>query len=189
MTSGFHTTTSWRTSDYALLVLSFVPAAILTWGVHEVAHWLTGVAIGYDMWITFNQAGPVQGSYDSSFHEILIAMAGPIVTWSQAVLAFAVVRRSRKLWTYSFLFLALWMRALAMCMSFISNPNDEARTSLIFGLPMWVIPGVSVILLLTLTFLGSRSLKVGWKGNVTSYVMASIVTTIVILSDQWLFTR
>lgn len=183
------TTASWRKSDYLFLAASFIPAAILTWGIHESAHWLTGVMLGYDMWITLNQVGPVQGSYDSDGHQILVAMAGPIVTWIQAIVAFLVIRSTRELWMYSFLFLAFWMRAMAMCISFISNPNDEAKASMLLGLPMWVLPIVSVAFLLTLTYFGSRKLKAGWKSNVIAYLMASLVSAAVIFSDQLLFPR
>lgn len=179
----------WRAFDYWMLAVCFFPAAVFTWGVHEYAHWLMGGILGYEMWITFNQAGPVQGNYDSDWHQILIAMAGPIVTWVQAVLALFLICWSRQLWMYSFLFLALWMRTVAMIISLVSNPNDEARVSLLIGLPVWVVPVISVALMFALTYVGSRSLKAGWRSNVVAYVMASVVTVIVVFSDQLLFTN
>lgn len=180
-------TMPWQRPDYWILAVSFIPAAIVTWGLHESVHFLTGIGLGYDMWITFNQVGLVEGQYDSNMHEIMVAMAGPIATWIQAVLAFLVIRRFRTLWTYSFLFLACWMRAVAMGISFIANPNDEASASVLMGLPMWVLPSLSVLMLLALTFAGSRAIKAGWKGNVIAYAMASLVTAAVVFSDQLLF--
>ena len=178
---------SWRAADYSWLAACFVPAVLATWGVHEGAHWLMGTTLGYDMWITFNNAGPVRGAYDTTVHRALVGMAGPAATWLQAIAALLLIRRLRALWTYSFLFLALWMRFLAFCISYISNPNDEASVSLLLGLPMWVLPAVSVALLATLTYMGRRSLMVGWKGNVLSYVMASLVSAVVVFSDRLLF--
>ncbi|WP_420643522.1 hypothetical protein [Candidatus Leptofilum sp.] len=178
---------SWRKNDYWTLAAFFILATILTWGIHEFAHWLTGRILGYDMWITFNQVGLVQGEYSSVWHQSLVAMAGPIVTWLQAVVVLLFIRQSGKLWPYSFLFLAFWMRTVAMLISFLSNPNDEAKVSLLLGLPMWVLPAISVIFLLVLTVMGSRALKVGWKGNLVSYVMASLMTAVVVFSDQLLF--
>ena len=177
----------WRTTDYLILAAYFFPAAVLTWGIHEYAHWLMGRVLGYDMWITFNQVGLVQGNYDTDLHQILVSMAGPIVTWLQALVALFLIRRTRHLWSYSFLFLAFWTRALALTISFLSNPNDEARVSLLLGLPMWIVPAISVIFLLALTYFGSRSLRAGWKGNAIAYVMASLVSAIVVFSDQLLF--
>ena len=179
---------SWSGNDYLILALSFIPAAIVSWGIHEFAHWLTGGVLGYDMWISFNQVGLVEGKYDSKLHEFLVAMAGPFVTWIQAVVTLIFIFRFRQLWIYSFLFLTLWSRALAFGISYISNPNDEAGASLLVGLPMWVLPALSVIFLFVLTFLGSRRLKAGWKGNLLAYLMASIVTAVIVFSDQILFT-
>ncbi len=177
----------WAKRDYWQLAGSFIFAAILTWGIHEGAHWLMGSVLGYDMWITLNQVGLVQGEYASDFHQILVSMAGPIITWLQAIGAFLFIRRSEHLWIYAFLFLTFWMRAMAMGISFLTHPNDEASVSLLLGLPMWVVPAISVIFLLVLTYQGSRLLNVGWKGNLVSYLMASLMSTIIVFSDQFLF--
>lgn len=178
---------SWQTRDYWQLAAGFILAAILTWGIHEGAHWMMGNVLGYDMWITFNQVGLVQGEYQSDFHQILVSLAGPIITWLQAIGALLLIRRSGNLWIYSFLFLAFWMRAMAMGISFLANPNDEARVSLLLGLPMWVLPAISVIFLLVLTYQGSKLLNVGWKGNVVSYVMASLMSATIVFADQLFF--
>ena len=177
----------WQKNDYLILAAYFIPATVLTWGIHEYAHWLMGRALGYDMWITFNQVGLIQGDYDSNLHQILLSMAGHIVTWLQAIVILFFIRRRRHLWLYSFLFLAFWTRILAMIISLLSNPNDEARASLLLGLPMWIMPTISVMFLLILTYFGDRSLRPGWKGNVIAYVMASLMTTAVVFSDQVLF--
>lgn len=179
--------TPWGARDLLTLAACFVPAAIFTWGIHEFAHWLTGEALGYDMWITFNQVGLVDGGYDSAWHQHLVTMSGPLVTLAQGFAALGLVRWSRKLWTYSFLFLTFWTRAVATGISYAATPNDEARVSLSLGLPMWVLPSVFVLILLTLTYFGSRHLRAGWKANAISYVMASVVTAAIVFSDQLLF--
>jgi len=178
---------NWTNVDFAILAVSFVPATVLTWGIHELAHYLTGITLGYEMWMTLNQAGPVQGNYDSNFHQIAVAIAGPILTWIQGVIAYFAVRWSRELWVYSFVFLTFWMRAVAMIVSFVSNPNDEAAAGILLGWPMFVIPALSVGFLFVLTLLASRTLKVGWKGNLVAYVAASFASTFVVFSDQAIF--
>lgn len=170
-----------------ILALSFLPAAVFTWGIHEYAHYAAGVLLGYDMWISFNQVGLVEGSYDSTTHKLIVTMAGPVVTWIQAIVALMVVKSSQKLWTYSFLFLTFWTRFLASAFSLLFMANDEARASLLVGLPIWVLPLVSTAFAFALTVWGSRHLKVGWKGNLVAYLASSVVTTIVIFSDQLLF--
>lgn len=177
----------WTKSDYLKLALWFFPAAVVTWGIHEVAHWGTGKLLGYDMWITFNQAGPVKGSYDSTFDSVLISMAGPVVTLIQGAVALILINRLSDVRYYAFLFLAFYMRAVAMGLSYTSKPNDEAATSLLLGLPMWVLPSVSVGILFLMTYRGSTKLNVGWKGNVVAYVAASIVVTLVIVLNGIVF--
>ncbi|NQV72832.1 hypothetical protein HQ496_06900 [bacterium] len=176
-----------NSTKYLVLALWFIPAAIVTWGVHEFAHWAMGEMLGYDMWISFNQAGLDHGQYRATIHEILVSLAGPAVTWVQAIVAYVLLRRSKKVWLYPFLFLTLWMRAVAMGISFISLPNDEASSSLLMGLPMFLLPLLSVLGLLFITYLGSRALNIGWKGNALSYLMASLVTTAIVFADKMVF--
>ena len=79
------------------------------------------------------------------------------------------------------------MRIVALGISYTSKPNDEAAVSIILGLPMWVIPSIIVGILFYLTYLGSKKLQIGWKGNVLSYFMASIVVTLIVVLDGILF--
>ena len=178
---------STKASRLKRLALWFIPAAIVTWGIHEFAHWATGELLGYDMWLSFNQAGLIQGEYGSTTHQILVDLAGPAMTWAQAILALYFIRRFKQGWIYAFLFLAFWMRGLAMAFSFISLPNDEARASLLLDLPMSVLPALSVIVLLVFTYIGSKTLNIGWKGNIVSIVMASLVTAMIVYADQLIF--
>ena len=92
---------SWTAKDYGLLAAMFVPAAVVTWGIHELAHWAMGVALGYEMWMTFNQAGPTQGSFDHESHQVLVSLAGPLITWIQAGVALWLIERYQKLWIYA----------------------------------------------------------------------------------------
>jgi hypothetical protein len=179
----------WTVKDYAWLFFAFFPAAIFTWGIHEAAHYFMGRALGYDMWITFNQVGLVEGDYDSLLHRNLVSIAGPVVTAIQAVLAWWFIRKSNALWAYALVFLTVWTRALAMVISLMGDPNDEARISLSLGLPIWVLPSISVAFMLVFTMLSSRSLRAGWKGNLVAYVGASLVTALIVYSDQFLFYR
>ena len=127
-------------SDYFKLALWFFPATVVTWGLHEFGHYATGLLLGYDMFITFNHAGPTQGSYTSTNHDILVGMAGPIITWVQAVIAWRMIMKRDQIELYAFLFLPFAMRTMAMGLSYIAKPNDEAAASLLLGLPMWVLP-------------------------------------------------
>ena len=181
------TNNSWTGRDYAWLFLAMFPAAILSWGIHEGAHYLMGRALGYRMWISFNQVGLVEGDYASLLHRNLVSAAGPMITAVQAVLAWWFVRKTKALWAYALVFLTVWTRLLALVISLVSIPNDEARISLSLGLPIWVLPSISVAFMLWFTVLASRTLQVGWKGNLVAYLGASIVTPLIVFSDKLLF--
>lgn len=157
-------------------------ATVVTWGLHELAHFQAGRWLGYEMWMSMNRAGPLEGGYASTTHRVIVAMAGPFVTYIQALVAFALVRRWHLGGAYPFLFFALFMRLTAFVIG-ISHPNDEARTSLDLGLPVWALPAVVVALLLLLTIAGSRTLRVGWRTNTVLYLLASLITAAIVFGD------
>ena len=179
--------TGWKAYDWSVLAFSFFPVALLTWGIHEFGHFAAGSLLGYEMWMTLNKAGPVQGTFDTELHEAIVAMAGPVVTWIQAGIALFVAQKTDRLWVYSAVFMPVVMRSTAMIISFVSHPNDEAKTSLILGLPIWTVPAISVSLLTGVTLLAAYRLKAGWRENLVAYIAASLVTSIVVFSDRFLF--
>lgn len=157
-------------------------AGAITWVIHELMHFQAGRWLGYEMWVSLNQAGLVEGSYRTLAHDMIVTMAGPVMTYAQAVIALLFIYRKQALWAYPYLFFAWFMRTVAMGISFFS-PNDEARTSLDLGLPMWVLPALAVAFLLILTIAGSRRLKVTWKTNLLLYLLASLLTAAIVFAD------
>lgn len=94
-----------------------------------------------------------------------------------------LVVRSKSLIAYSFVYFSALMRAVAFLVSF-RQPNDEARLSLDYGLPMWALPSIAVVVLIAMTVVGSRKLGVGWKQNLALYAIASAVAAAMVLGDQ-----
>jgi hypothetical protein len=176
--------TASKKRPWAAYTLMFIPAALVTWLPHELAHWMMGEALGYDMWMSINGGGLVgEGSYDNAFDRSLVDAAGPLLTYSLAIGTLALIRVTRSLLLYPFLFLQFYMRAVALGISVVSQPNDEARISLELGLPLWALPVIAVTMLLALTVIGSRTVRAGWTGNMLAYVMASLVTAAVVFLD------
>lgn len=159
-----------------------VLAGLLTWTIHELMHFQMGRWLGYEMWVSLNRAGLVEGTYQSTAHDIAVTMAGPAITYIQALVALVLIYRKNAVLAYPFLFFAWFMRTVAMGISFIS-PNDEARTSLDLGLPMWALPALAVTVLLAMTILGSRHLKLTWKTNALLYLLASLITAAIVFAD------
>lgn len=176
--------TASKKAPWATYALMFIPAALVTWLLHEFAHWQMGEALGYDMWMSLNGGGlEGEGSYDSASERSLVDAAGPLLTYVLALGALALIRTTRSLLLYPFLFLQFYMRAVALGISIVSRPNDEARLSLELGLPLWLLPGIAVTLLLALTVIGSRTVRAGWTGNIIAYVMASLLSVAIVFLD------
>ena len=111
-------------------------AMLMTYVLHESAHWAMGEILGYDMWLKINSVGLAQGEYSTEWHQHLVSAAGPLATVIQGIIAFLIIRKRQAFTAFAFLFSAFIMRLTAMLVS-INNPNDEARVSEWLGLGPW----------------------------------------------------
>ncbi len=161
---------------------TFLAASILTFVLHEIAHWCAGKILGYDMVLRLNHALPRSGAFDSPRDAFLTDMAGPAFTVLQGLVAFVLIRRKALLFAYPALFAAWFMRFAALVVS-VANPNDEARMSLYLGWNMWVLPSLVVAGLFALTWAGSRRLGIGWKVNLAAYLICSVMCALIVFAD------
>ena len=167
------------TWDFYLALLVVV---VLTFLAHELAHWLAGTLLGYDMAVSLNGAAPRGGGFLSERDSFLVSGAGPLVTVVQGLLAFWWTRRSNQPTAYALLFVAWFMRFAAAFVS-LMHPNDEARMSLALGWNMWVLHGLVVGFLFVLTWMASRHLRIGWKTNVAAYMLCSAAFAAIVFLD------
>lgn len=159
--------------------------AFVTFGLHEGAHWLAGIALGHDMVVSLN--GSHATASTTALDGMLISAAGPVVTLIQGILALVLVRMFNSLTAYAFLFFAAFMRLMAAGVS-VLNPNDEARISLYFGLGPWTLPLLMVAILGVMTVIGSRHLRLSWPTNVLAWLTASVAASAIVGLDM-LLTR
>lgn len=146
-------------------------AILATSLIHEGAHWLAGTLLGHPMTFNLNSVSPTDAV---SMRDVLIfTAAGPVVTVIQGIIAFILVMRRDSLAAYAFLFFAALMRVTAAGISPF-NPNDEARIGLELGIGQWTLPVLVCGLLVTLTVLASRRLRIGWKTNVLTYLVCTV---------------
>lgn len=161
--------------------LLLIGAVAVTWLVHEGAHWLAGTALGHAMTFNLNSVSPTAPV--SLRDQLIIAAAGPVVTLIQGVVAFLLILRRDSLAAYAFLFFAALMRVMAAGIS-LFNPNDEARVSLDLGLGQWTLPLLVSGLLVTLTVIASRRLRIGWKTNLLTYLVCTVALSAVVGLDM-----
>ncbi|NER14106.1 hypothetical protein GWK08_11690 [Leptobacterium flavescens] len=167
----------------ALLILG----VLLSFGLHELAHWAMGKSLGYDMGMTLNSAFLKSGEYANSFDRNMVTAAGPLFTIFQAVLFFYIIRRTGNYYFYPFLLIAFFMRFLAMGLTPI-NPNDEARISHFLGLGYWILPILVCLTLFYLVRTTTIEQKYSVKLNVLSIVLITLCTSAIIMSDQYIKT-
>lgn len=169
---------------YYILVTAI--AVVSSFFFHELAHFITGKLLGYEMGITLNSAFLLEGAYQSDWHQQLVSAAGPIFTIAQAFFIYYFIKKTENKYWYPFLFFAFYSRVLAMIIS-LFNPNDEARISAWLGLGYWIVPLLVCFTLLILLVKTSKEQRYNLKFNLINYLLATVFITGVVYSDQYLF--
>ena len=159
-------------------------AGFATFALHEAAHFMAGLALGYDMSARLNGVSSLTPA--SATHKAIIDAAGPLITIAQAVVTFILVRRFKLSVAFAFLYFAAFMRLLATGVSAF-NLNDEARLSVYFGLGAWTVPIVVSLGLMLLAWRGSQSLALTWRQHGLCYLTASVTVTVIVGLDRMLF--
>ena len=169
----------WDVGYYAWLIF----AGVLTYVIHEGAHWLVGEGLGYRMAASLNSARAL--SPTTATHAALISAAGPVITIVQGLVAYLWIRAGAGTAAFAFLLWAAFMRVVASGIS-LFMPNDEARVSSFLGLGTWTLPLVVSAGLVALTWVAARKLRMTWKPALGTYLIASIVSALVVGGDAML---
>ncbi|MET0857916.1 MAG: hypothetical protein ABWY27_14260 [Telluria sp.] len=165
--------------------VEMVLIGLVTYAVHEAAHWFAGSLMGAEMMPSLNGVRYLTAL--SPGQRAFADIAGPAVTMAQALIAYVVIKRHASMRAFAFLYMAAFMRIVAGLIS-LKFPNDEARVSLYLNLPAWVLPVAVAGGLVALVAVASRRLGLGWKTQLLCYVVASVTTTVIVGGDM-LYTR
>ncbi|MCK8522865.1 hypothetical protein M0D21_14905 [Aquimarina sp. D1M17] len=166
-------------------ILITAVAVFLSFIFHELAHYITGETLGYSMKMTLNSVSLVEGEYLPKWHSYLVSSAGPLFTIASAFAFFYILRKTGNMYWYPFLFFAFCFRLMAMIVS-VFNPNDEARISYWLGLGYWILPLMVCFTLLILLIKASKEQGYSLKFNLINYLLATIFTSAIIATDQYL---
>ncbi len=163
-------------------------AMLLSFVLHELAHWVAGQALGNDMALRLNSVYPVSGEYAQPQHYTMVSAAGPLFTLLQAILFWLILRQVDRPALYPFLLTPLYMRMLATVMS-LMNPNDEARISNELGLGTFTLPIIVCCFLFYI--IADVNMRRHWRARFTWLTLALIVasSSMLILADQFLRIR
>ncbi|ANE51301.1 hypothetical protein [Flavisolibacter tropicus] len=172
-------------AKYILITLA---AVVLSWVLHELAHWATGTFLGYQMAMTLNTAYAVDASGTSNAHAQIISAAGPLLTLLEALLVFGIMHNRPAQALYAFLFTCFYTRLLATGISFL-NLNDEARISKALGVGTFTLPLIMTAILFVLLFRTSASYGFSKRFNLATLGLIILFSSILILSDQYFKIR
>jgi len=165
------------------VVVTFL-VVVISWLLHELSHYTMGRFLGYSMVMTLNSTYPEVG--ETTLRDAtLISAAGPLFTILQAVIAFYLLKRFADSRLYTVLFIAFYMRLLALVVSF-NNPNDEARISMAFGIGMFTLPILVSVLLFFLVYRASRQQKYTIRFQTSTAVLTLLFSSGLIILDQLL---
>lgn len=172
----------------AKYVLVFAVAVLLSWTLHELAHWVAGEYLEYDMGMTLNKTFPLGGQYTSERHYQLISAAGPVFTVCEAIFVFILLMQRRLLLLYPFLFTCFYMRLFAAIISF-RNPNDEARISTALGIGKFTLPIIVTAVLFILLYKVTKQYRLSTKFILLNLGLTILFSTVIILSDMFFKVR
>lgn len=169
-------------------VLILIAAILLSCFFHEFAHWATGELLGNKMTMSMNTVSTVAEEYNEAWHREWVTLAGPVFTIIQAIVFYMLLKRSRNLNLYPFVFFPFVYRLFAGVANSFS-PNDEGRLGLFLDIGLYTLSAVVTGFLLYLVIRSSKAMKIGFKFNLVSFLISTVMITIVVFADQYFKIR
>ncbi|WP_109809358.1 hypothetical protein [Sphingosinithalassobacter portus] len=163
--------------------LRFFLILVLTFLLHEGAHALSGLALGFPVEIGLNHVRPVGDVAPDAAQAMLMSAAGPVATIAIALVAWATIGRS--VTGFLIVLAAFVCRAMAMVVS-LWNPNDEMRISQALGIGAWTLPIVVTLLLAMLVWAAARGKRLRGRHWLALYISGSIALAAVVGADMML---
>ncbi|WP_458206067.1 hypothetical protein [Haladaptatus sp. NG-SE-30] len=167
-------------------LLATLAAVLSTMVLHELAHTTVGELLGNRMVMSLNGSCPIEGVYGSPWHLAIVALAGPLVTVGQAMVAAVWLRRSGDERIYPFLLVPLLYRGVPYLIA-VASPSwlgrqDEAIVAAELGVSPWLGAGLTVATLVVVWVWGSsRSPIDGWT-TVTTALIAIGATALLVVA-------
>lgn len=173
------------TLNYLLILIIVV---LLSCFFHEFAHWATGELLGNKMTMSMNTVSTVADEYAQAWHREWVTLAGPVFTIVQAVVFYLLLKRTKNINLYPLVFFPFVYRLFAgMANSF--SPNDEGRLGQFLDIGLYTLSILVTGFLLYLVIRSSKLLKIGFKINLISFVVCTVMITLVVFADQYFKIR
>lgn len=158
--------------------------SILTFILHEGAHFSAAVLLGYEPIATINHVNLLPGEeYKTAAHAALVSIAGPVLTVAQGLVGALIAILSRSVIAFYAALVAFFHRATAAAVSFTSA-NDEMRVANFLELWPWTLFAVTVGIGLIAAVMAAKAVKPGWARFTGAWVGFSTATTLVVLGES-----
>jgi hypothetical protein len=164
------------------VAFSFIPIMFFTYLFHESGHWMPGELLGNEMTLSLNNSAPKSGNFLKDSHALWSAIGGPAFTILQALIFLVITKKTKSIYAYSFVFVAVFSRFFSIVFGGISQ-QDEARIASMLHLNMYLTASIVLLFLFIILWRSSRIMKVNLKaiGYFTTLSTFAILLVIGIL--------
>ena len=161
------------------VALVFMPAAFFTFLFHEFGHWIVGEVLGNDMVISLNNSTSFSGQYIHKSHNLYISMGGPAFTILQAAIFLVLIKLTKSIYAYPFVFFAAFSRFFSVVFGGYSM-QDEAKITSILDIGPYTVAIIVVLVLFALVWRSNYLLKLSFKG-VGYYITLSTLSILLVI--------
>jgi hypothetical protein len=144
------------------VALFFIPVAFFTYLFHESGHWLFGEVLGNDMIIGLNYSAPKSGSFIKESHALWSSIGGPAFTILQALLFLLITQKTKSIYAYSVVFMAVFSRFFSIAFGGISL-QDEAKISSMLHVNVYLTALCVLLILFLILWKSSRIMNLNLK--------------------------
>ena len=144
------------------VILFIIPIAFFTYLFHEFGHWTFGEFTGNDMTLGLNNSAPKNGYFINDSHALWSAIGGPLFTILQASIFLIVLKKTKSIYAYSIVFIAVFSRFFSIVFGGISL-QDESRISSMLNINEYLIALIVLLILFILLWRSSRIMNLNLK--------------------------
>jgi hypothetical protein len=162
--------------------LLMIPAAFFTYLFHESGHWIVGELLGNKMLYSLNNVTPASGSYLHETDGLFVSMGGPAFTILQAVIFLLIIKKTKSVYAYPFVFFAAFIRFFAVLFGGF-NRQDEAYISAGLNTGTYTVAAIVLVILSVIVWRSSHLLKLNIKA-VGYYTVLSVIATLLVLAAE-----
>jgi len=161
------------------VIVSFIPITFMTYLFHEFGHWSLGEFLGNDMTLSLNNSTPQNGSFINESHALWSAIGGPLFTIIQGGLFLVITRKSKSIFAYAMVFMAVFTRFFSIVFGGIDR-QDEARIATMLQINKYIIAASVLTILCLILWKSNRIMKLNLKTS-GYFVVLGVLSMLIVI--------